>query len=102
MTPSFTVYLLSNISVAVKHHLRICLRGDISAKLIFLGVEKKNQVMTVFCACEIMLCTSVYTGAMQATNPAEGELEVRKIKRYLEWILSELGFYFIGLKMFHE
>lgn len=60
--------------------------------------------MAKFCAYEIMPCTCTYTGVMQATKPAEREFEVRKIKRYLESILSELDFFFffIGLKMFHE
>jgi len=39
---------------------------------------------------------------MQATSPAESELEVRKIKIYVKSIFFELSFYFIGLKMFHE
>lgn len=79
--------------MTVKCHLHICLRGDISAKLIFLG-GKNKKVMAMFCTCEIVLRSCVYAGAMQATSLAERELEVRKTKRYLESILFELGFFY--------
>lgn len=62
--------------------------------LFFMVVKIKKKVMAKFCAYEIMLCTCTYTGVMQATEPAEREFEVRKIKRYLESILSELDFFF--------
>lgn len=87
--------------VSAKCHLHICLRGEISARLGFLG-GKNKKVMATFCTCEIMLCMCVCTWEL-CREPAQLRgLEVRKIKRYLESIFFELGFYFIGLEMFHE
>lgn len=56
--------------VSAKCHLHICLRGEISARLGFLG-GKSKKVMATFCTCEIMLCMCVYVGAVQGTSPAE-------------------------------